>query len=224
MVYKQAPFSKRYRCERQWLRGVSSSSIYKKGRQSGQNVWPLLIMTALRRVVYPIMIRSLIPSIGFKYTSLSVALVILLTLGVSNIVLHQPTAPKAKRAFLEKSALKDAPYILFVFGCMLSFLGIYTTFFYLASYAVQEGITTESTASYFVPSECHSIFFINRSFYFPTESRNVLLQKPKQFTNTCLVLNGASVSNLRIQDEPLLKETSLFLFVLYLRNSSGCNF
>ncbi|KAG8167391.1 hypothetical protein KVR01_003080 [Diaporthe batatas] len=127
-------------------------------------------------VVYPIMIRSLIPIIGFKYTSLSVALVILLTLGVSNIILHQPTAPKAKRAFFEKSALKDAPYVLFVLGCMLSFLGIYTTFFYLASYAVHEGITTKTTASYF----------------------------PKQATDMYLVLNGASIFGRMLPNIPSL--------------------
>lgn len=108
------------------------------------------MFVALRRVVYPIMIRSLIPMIGFKHTSMSVALVIFVTLGISNVVLHQPTMPQAKRAFFDQSAFKDVPYILFVLGCMLSFLGIYTTFFYLASYAVQEGITTESTALYFV--------------------------------------------------------------------------
>lgn len=96
------------------------------------------------------MIRSLIPIIGFKYTSLSVALVILATLGISNIVLRQPVTPQAKRAFFDQSALTDMPYLLFVLGCSLAFLGLYTTFFYLASYAVEAGITTESTALYFV--------------------------------------------------------------------------
>lgn len=96
------------------------------------------------------MIRSLIPSIGFKFTSLSVALVIFITLGVSNVVLQQPTVLQTKRAFFDQSALTDKPYILFVMGCLLAFLGLYTTFFYLASYAVQEGITTEGTALYFV--------------------------------------------------------------------------
>lgn len=96
------------------------------------------------------MVRSLIPVVGFKYTSLSVALVIFITLGISNVVLQQPTTPQAKRAFFDQSALTDTPYILFVLGCMLSFLGLYTTFFYLASYAVEAGITTDSTALYFV--------------------------------------------------------------------------
>lgn len=110
----------------------------------------MFIFVAWHRVVYPIMIRSLIPIIGFKYTSLSVALVIFCTLGVSNVVLQQPPMPQAKRAFFDQSALTDINYILFVLGLMLAFLGLYTTFFYLASYAVQEGITTESTALYFV--------------------------------------------------------------------------
>lgn len=96
------------------------------------------------------MIRSLIPQIGFKYTSLTVALVVFITLGVSNVVLQQPAVPRTKRAFFDRSALTDLSYVLFVLGCMLSFLGLYTTFFYVASYAVQQGIATESTALYFV--------------------------------------------------------------------------
>lgn len=106
--------------------------------------------------------------IGFKYTSLSVALVIFITLGVSNVVLQQPTMPQAKRAFFDQSALKDVPYVLFVLGCMLTFLGIYTTFFYLASYAIQEGVTTESTALYFVVSSFWIRFYPCKNKYTPS--------------------------------------------------------
>ncbi|KUI60826.1 Riboflavin transporter MCH5 [Cytospora mali] len=101
-------------------------------------------------VVYPIMIRSLIPLIGFKYTSLSVALIILVTLGISNVVLQQPTAPRTERDFLDRSALTDVPYVLFVLGCVLTFLGLYTTFFYIATYAVEANVTSESMALYLV--------------------------------------------------------------------------
>lgn len=102
------------------------------------------------RIVYPIMIKILIPMIGFKYTSLSVALVILLTLGVSNIVMRQPLAPRAKRAFFDHSALTDVPYILFVLGCVFAFLGLYTTFFYVATYAEENNIMSEGVAAYLV--------------------------------------------------------------------------
>ncbi|POS68933.1 major facilitator superfamily transporter [Diaporthe helianthi] len=156
-------------------------------------------------VIYPIMIRSLIPKIGFKFTSLSVALVTLLTLGVSNIVLRQPTPPKAKRAFFDKSALKDTPYILFVVGCMLSYLGIYTTFFYLSSYAVQEKITTENTASYFVSSGCHSYFFTDPVSIDPQyQGICYIRSRSRSLTHTLLVLNGASVFGRVIPNIPSL--------------------
>lgn len=96
------------------------------------------------------MIKTLIPQIGFRYTSLSVALVILLTLGVSNIVMRQPLAPRTKRDFFDRSALTDVPYILFVLGCVFAFLGLYTTFFYVASYAEEKGIMAEGVAAYLV--------------------------------------------------------------------------
>lgn len=96
------------------------------------------------------MIRSLIPLIGFRNTSLCVALIVFITLGASNVVLRPPTGPRAKREFLDSSAFTDVPYILFVLGCVLTFLGLYTTFFYIAAYAVEANISSQSIASYLV--------------------------------------------------------------------------
>lgn len=101
-------------------------------------------------VIYPIMIRRLIPLVGFQNTSLSVTLVILVTLGISNIVIRQPRSPRPKRAFFDRSALTDTPYLLFVLGCVLVFLGLYTTFFYVATYAVESRILATSKATYLV--------------------------------------------------------------------------
>lgn len=88
--------------------------------------------------------------VGFKFTSLCVALVILATLGVSNLVLQQPPISQTKRGFFDRSALTDAPYALFVLGCVLTFLGLYTPFFYVSTYAVKNEVTTQSIATYFV--------------------------------------------------------------------------
>lgn len=96
------------------------------------------------------MIRSLIPLIGFRNTSLCVALIIFITLGASNVVLRRPMGPRAKRDFFDRSALTDVPYMLFVLGCVLTFLGLYTTFFYIATYAVEENISSQSMATYLV--------------------------------------------------------------------------
>ncbi|PSR79696.1 major facilitator superfamily transporter [Coniella lustricola] len=101
-------------------------------------------------VVYPIMIKCLIPRVDFRYTSLIVALVIFVTLGLSNVVMRQPQGPRATRGFFDKTALTDAPYILFVLGCVFVFLGLYTTFFYVATFAVEEHIMSDSVATYLV--------------------------------------------------------------------------
>lgn len=97
------------------------------------------------------MIRSLIPLVGFKFSSLCVALVILVTLGVSNVVLQQPASNgRTERAFLDESALTDVPYVLFVLGCVFTFLGLYTPFFYVGTYAVRDEVTTQAVATYLV--------------------------------------------------------------------------
>lgn len=95
------------------------------------------------------MIRLLIPQIGFTYTSLSVALVILVTLGTANIIMRPALAgnPRAKRAFIDRSALNDAPYVLFVLGCALVFLGLYTPFFYIATYAAETQVLASEGAA-----------------------------------------------------------------------------
>lgn len=96
------------------------------------------------------MIRSLIPIIGFRYTSFSVALVILITLGTANLVMRPSPITRPKRAFFDRTALHDAPYLLFVLGCVFAFLGLYTTFFYIAAYATETHTLDPATATYLV--------------------------------------------------------------------------
>ncbi|KAF3765178.1 MFS general substrate transporter [Cryphonectria parasitica EP155] len=101
-------------------------------------------------VVYPIMIKYLIPLVGFRYASLSVALVVFVTLGISNVVMSQPESSRPKRAFFDRTVLTDVPYLLFVLGCVLTFLGLYTTFFYVADFAVETNVIKEGVATYLV--------------------------------------------------------------------------
>lgn len=96
------------------------------------------------------MVRCLIPEVGFKWTCLCVALIILITLGISNIVLRTPAGPRPKRSFLDRTAFTDVPYVLFVLGCVFTFLGLYTTFLHIAAYATQEHITNSKIASFLV--------------------------------------------------------------------------
>ena len=47
-------------------------------------------------------------------------------------------------------SLTDWPYVLFVLGCFAVFLGMYSPFFYVESFAIKTGITSEEEAAYLV--------------------------------------------------------------------------
>lgn len=96
------------------------------------------------------MIKFLIPLVGFRYTSLMVALVVFVTLGISNILMCTPPGPRVERTFFDRSALTDVPLLCFVLGCVLTFLGLYTTFFYVGSFAVETGLLDDGAAAYLV--------------------------------------------------------------------------
>ncbi len=51
---------------------------------------------------------------------------------------------------VDRASLTDWPYVVFVAGCTTVFLGIYTPFFYVQSYAINSGIASQDTAFYLV--------------------------------------------------------------------------
>lgn len=96
------------------------------------------------------MIRNLLPKIGFGWTVRAIALVSLTLLGCAIIVLQAPQSPKQRRRLVDMASLKDWPYICFVMGCFCLFLGMYTPFYYVQSFAISSGMTSEGVALYIV--------------------------------------------------------------------------
>lgn len=99
-------------------------------------------------VVFPIVVKNLLPTIGFAWTVRAVALIVLVTLAICNIVLRGPGASAKRRALVHRESLTDWPYVALVFAYFTVFLGLYTPFFYVESFAVGTGITSENTAFY----------------------------------------------------------------------------
>lgn len=102
------------------------------------------------RVIFPVLIRNLIPIVGFGWTVRAIALIILVLLGLANFILHIPPTANHRRRFVDQASLTDYPYVLFVFGCFTVFLGMYTPFFYVQGYAIGSAITTPDVAFYIV--------------------------------------------------------------------------
>lgn len=81
--------------------------------------------SSLGGVVYPIVFHRLQPHIGFPWAARVQGFLMLGTLVVSNSVMRVRVLPPGRRKFLDTSAFTDLPYILFVLGMTLAFVGLY---------------------------------------------------------------------------------------------------
>ena len=86
-------------------------------------------------VIYPIVLEKLIPQIGFGWAVRATALLQASTLLISNVVMKSRLPPRKAGPFAEPKAFKQASYALYAIGGFFVFWGVYTPFFYAASYA-----------------------------------------------------------------------------------------
>lgn len=96
------------------------------------------------------MVRNLLKSVGFGWMVRAIALVQLVLLGTANLVLRVPQPPKQRRRLIDVASLTDWPYMCFVFGCFVVFLGMYTPFYFVQSFAIKFGIASEGVTWYLV--------------------------------------------------------------------------
>ncbi|EME77224.1 uncharacterized protein MYCFIDRAFT_191418 [Pseudocercospora fijiensis CIRAD86] len=99
-------------------------------------------------VIYPIVFYRLQPVIGFAWATRVIGFIMLGTLAISNAVLKVRVLPAGRRKFLELAAWKEVPYTFFVLGTFVGFLGLYTPFFYIQTYAIQTGIASPHLGFY----------------------------------------------------------------------------
>ncbi|KXT13483.1 hypothetical protein AC579_8629 [Pseudocercospora musae] len=114
--------------------------------------------SGLGGVVLPIVIRNLLGKIGFGWTVRAIALIALTLLACANLLLRVPQPAKQRRRLIDVDSLTDWPYVCFALGCFCAFLGMYTPFFYVQTFALRTGLASESVALYIVTAmNCGSI-------------------------------------------------------------------
>ena len=86
-------------------------------------------------VIFPIIIRRLIPKIGFAWTCRVIGLICFVTLIIPIFIMKQRELPETKRKILMLSSFKEPAYLFLTIGLFLSFMGIYIPFYYISSYA-----------------------------------------------------------------------------------------
>lgn len=110
---------------------------------------------SLGGIVYPILTRRLIASVGFNWAMRATALVVLGTTGIAGLIVRQRadlTRSPAKRTLYQFSCLKDPAYALFVAGVFFSFAGIYIPYFYISAWVRDTTFPLHGMSTYYLIS------------------------------------------------------------------------
>ncbi|KAJ9133393.1 Riboflavin transporter MCH5 [Pleurostoma richardsiae] len=86
-------------------------------------------------LVYPSMVRQLLPSVGFPWTIRAMGFIQLAGLVVSNVFLKTRIPPRRSGAIVDWAAFKDLDYTFYAAGSFFCFMGVYFAFYYVASFS-----------------------------------------------------------------------------------------
>lgn len=102
-------------------------------------------------IIYPIVLYKLVDKIGFPWSVRVIGFINLATLIPPLVFLKQRVKPPRARAMLDTSAFTDGPFLLFTFGLVLGFIGLYVMLFYISYYGLATGTADASMSFYIVP-------------------------------------------------------------------------
>ncbi|POS78967.1 MFS monocarboxylate transporter [Diaporthe helianthi] len=102
-------------------------------------------------IIYPIVLYRLVGEIGFPWSVRVIGFICLVTLIPPMVFLRQRVKSPRVRAMFDTTAFTDGGWLLFTFGCLLGFVGLYVMLFYLSFYGLATGTADSSMAFYIVP-------------------------------------------------------------------------
>ncbi|KAK4498626.1 hypothetical protein PRZ48_009136 [Zasmidium cellare] len=102
-------------------------------------------------IVYPIVFSQLIRQVGFSWSVRILGFTALTMLALLIFLMEMRVEPSRVRAMVDWSAFKDWPYIVFAFGGMLGFAGLYVGLLFISYFGQATGIVDANLAFYLVP-------------------------------------------------------------------------
>ncbi|KAH8690475.1 putative MFS monocarboxylate transporter [Talaromyces proteolyticus] len=147
-------------------------------------------------VIFPIVIRRLIVTVGFPWAVRTMAFIMLATLGIGIALLRPRLPPRKSGPIIDLAAFKDPAYTTFVIGLALGFMAFFIPFFYAESYALNIGADTN--ISFYVLSIMNGAGMIGRllpnAMADKVGSLNVIV--PCAYLSGIIVLSWISVQHL----------------------------
>ncbi|KAF4964303.1 hypothetical protein FSARC_7748 [Fusarium sarcochroum] len=86
-------------------------------------------------LIFPSMVRQLLPQIGFSWTMRSIGFLQLATLCIVNALMRTRIPPAKAKRVVDREAFKDPVYSFYAASMFFNLLGVYFAFYYIASFA-----------------------------------------------------------------------------------------
>ncbi|KAF9445025.1 MFS general substrate transporter [Macrolepiota fuliginosa MF-IS2] len=121
---------------------------FKKKR--GSALGYIAIGSSIGGTIIPIIVKNLLPRVGFPWTMRIIGFIHLLLMGICNLMLKPRLPPvNVKGGLLNLAAFRDAPFAIYCISSFIIFLGIGTVLTYVNVSASQLG-SSPNLALYFV--------------------------------------------------------------------------
>ncbi|KAH7305492.1 major facilitator superfamily domain-containing protein [Stachybotrys elegans] len=85
-------------------------------------------------LVYPLVVRELIPRVGFAWTTRAIGFINLAALGLACTFLRPRLPPRKSGPIIDWSAFKEPVYLAYASGLFFMIWGVFFTLYYLGSY------------------------------------------------------------------------------------------
>ncbi|KAI9150137.1 MFS-type transporter dbaD [Paramyrothecium foliicola] len=86
-------------------------------------------------VVYPLVVRQMLPRAGFAWAVRTVGFIMAGTLGLANVLAKPRIKPRRAGPLVEWAAFKELEYTFYAAAAFFNFWGVYFAFFYVAAYS-----------------------------------------------------------------------------------------
>jgi MFS family permease len=90
---------------------------------------------AVGGILYSVIVRQLLPSLGFAWTVRVLGFINLATLAVTVVFMKPRLPPRKTGPIIDWISIKDVPYVLFTLACCFLMSSIYFVFYYVSNFS-----------------------------------------------------------------------------------------